>query len=231
MKCLQRRVANATSTALVPTPAAWGDALRALGAAGVLLVLLAACAAPGPAPTDADEAAIGLQRFTVDGKVSWRGPGGSGRAAIVWAQDPEQARLLVTGPFGSGAAVLDSVPGRATLRVGDSVRFADSAEALLRRELDLPLPVDQARWWVLGVAAPGPVAERERDPGGRLQRLRQAGWEVRIERWTAVDGLALPGRLIMTRDELRLLFVATRWQPGVALWPGGATPASAGADH
>jgi hypothetical protein len=24
----------------------------------------------------------------------------------------------------------------------------------------------------------------------------------------------------MTRDDLRLLFVATRWQPGVALWPG-----------
>lgn len=195
------------------------DAFAAF-AAFATVALLAGCATPGPAPTDADQVAVGLQQFTLDGKVSWRSDAGSGRAGIAWAQAPDRARLLVTGPFGSGAALLDSVPGRATLRLGDEVRMADTAEALLLRELDMPLPVDEARWWVLGVAAPGPVAAAERDGDGRLRRLQQAGWEVVIERWTAVDGLALPGRLVMTRDDLRLLLVATRWRPGVALWPG-----------
>ncbi|HSG89474.1 MAG TPA: lipoprotein insertase outer membrane protein LolB [Pseudomonadales bacterium] len=187
-----------------------------------LLVVLAlgGCVAPAPAPDD--RSAVAVRRFTLDGKVSWRHPEGSGRAAVEWLQDDDHSRLLVTGPFGTGAALLDSGPEASTLRIGDRVSSAASAEQLLGAELAMPLPVAEARWWVLGLTAPGAVRVLERDGDGRLLRFEQAGWRVAIDRWTAVDGIALPGRLVMEQDALRVLFVATRWQPGVAAWPADA---------
>ena len=136
-----------------------------------------------------------------------------------WSQDGERARLLVTGPFGSGAAVLRIDADGAELETGDRVRAAADAESLLASELGMPLPVTRARWWILGVPAPGPGGVTERDEEGRPRTLEQAGWRIRIERWTGVDGIALPVRMEMVRGDLRVLFVATRWQPGLAEFP------------
>ena len=193
--------------------------LRSSFATVLLGFLLAGCVGPGPLPEAGDRPAPGLERFRVDGKVAWRHPRDSGRAAVEWTQAGERTRLLVTGPFGTGAAVLRIDAGGAELEAGDRLRSAADAEVLLATELGLPLPVTRARWWILGVPAPGPGGVTERDEEGRPRTLEQAGWRIRIERWTAVDGIALPSRMEMVRDELRVLFVATRWRPGVAEFP------------
>ncbi|MDZ7826160.1 MAG: outer membrane lipoprotein LolB [Gammaproteobacteria bacterium] len=126
----------------------------------------------------------------------------------------------LTGPFGTGAAVLRVDADGAELETGERVRAAADAESLLTSELGMPLPVTRARWWILGVPR---SRSRRRDSSwdrdGRPQLLEQAGWRIRIERWTAVDGIALPVRMEMVRGDLRVLFVATRWQPGVAEFP------------
>jgi outer membrane lipoprotein LolB len=191
--------------------------VRALLGLLLPLALLAGCATPGPAP--GDRTAPALERFRVDGKVAWRHPQDNGRTAVEWTQDGERARLLVTGPFGTGAAVLRMDADGAELEAGDRRRSAANAETLLATELGMPLPVARARWWILGVPAPGFGAVTERDEDGRPRTLEQGGWRIRIERWTSVDGIALPVRMEMIRGELRVLFVATRWQPGVAEFP------------
>lgn len=193
--------------------------IEASALALAVLLLLAGCTSVPPAPTADDAAATALRRFTLDAKVAWQRPERSGRAAVEWIQDGERARLLVTGPFGAGAALLESTPGRARLTVGDDVRSAPDAGDLLADVLDIPLPVTRARWWVRGLPAPGAVESVVRDADGRAVRIDQAGWQVRIDRWTAIDGVALPARLHLSRGELSLLLVATRWQPGVARWP------------
>ena len=195
-------------------------AVRLLGVLCVLL-LVSGCVHRHPA-TDDDASAAGLERFSVDGKVSWRGAGRSGRASVSWAQDATRGRLVLSGPFGAGAAVLEASEDGARLRLGDDVRFARDAASLLETELGLPLPVAEARHWVVGATAPGEAAVLERDDDGRLHVIEQAGWRVVFDRHRSVDGLALPGRVEMRRDDLRLLFVATRWRPAVAEFPEDA---------
>jgi outer membrane lipoprotein LolB len=194
----------------------------------VALCLLGGCAARGPAPAADDALARGLDAFTVDGKVAWRHPEDDGRASVHWVQRDPRSRLVVAGPFGAGAAVLEAGRGDAVLVAGDVRRAGRDAGALLEAALGLPLPVAAARWWVLGVPAPGRHRMLEADEAGRPRAFEQRGWTVRVVRRTAVDGLALPQRLDMRRGEVELRFVATRWQPGVAVFPPTAEAAPGG---
>jgi outer membrane lipoprotein LolB len=193
--------------------------VRAAAALLFALFLAAGCAPLRPAATDEDALAAGLPVYSVDGKVSWRAPEGAGRAAVSWAQTRDRARMVLSGPFGAGAAVLEEDSSGARLRVGEQRRTAPDAGTLIERELGIPLPVAQARHWVLGTLAPGRGRVVERDAAGRPARIEQAGWQVAFERRRSVDGFALPGRIEMTHGDVRLLFVATRWRPLVADFP------------
>ena len=197
--------------------------LRTAGPAAFLgaLLLLAGCARLPPAAERDDALAQALPRFSVDGKVAWRSPEDAGRATLSWSQDGPRARLVLSGPFGAGAAVLEDDGDGARLAIGDREHRAAEAGALLEAELGLPLPVREARHWVLGTVAPGPARVLRRDPAGRPARIEQAGWTVAFEERRSVDGFALPRRVEMSRGSLRLRFVATRWRPLVADFPAG----------
>lgn len=196
---------------------------RTLGAWLLASVVLLAtgCASLRPEATGADAAATGLAVYSVDGKVSWRAPDDRGRATVSWSQTPARARIVLSGPFGAGAAVLEEDASGARLELGEETRRAPDAGSLLAAELGIPLPVAQARHWVLGTLAPGPGRVTARDADERLTRIEQDGWEIAFARHRSVDGYALPGRIEMVRGPLRLVFVATRWRPLVADLPVG----------
>ena len=196
--------------------------LRGILGAGLSLWLLVGCVTPGPAPAEDDRLARGLERFTLDGKVAWRHPEDSGRATLSWSQDAERFRLVLSGPLGRGATVLEGVAGAVTLRDGDGVRSAASAEALLGSALGIPIPVEAARYWLRGVAAPGPREVTARDEAGRPAAIRQGAWTVAWPRRSAVEGLALPARIELERPPLRLVIVAGRWRPGFVAWAEAA---------
>lgn len=192
--------------------------MSARATVALLFVVLAsaACTPLDPEATDGDALAAGLAVYSVDGKVSWRAPEDRGRATVSWAQRGDRARIVLSGPFGAGAAVLEEDASGARLHLGEEVRVAGDAGLLLETELGIPLPVAQARHWVLGTLAPGPGRVTARDAVGRPARIEQAGWEITFERHRSVEGFALPGRIEMDRGAMRLVFVATRWRPLVA---------------
>jgi outer membrane biogenesis lipoprotein LolB len=142
----------------------------------VLAALLAGCTHLRPATED-DSSPGGLEHFSVDGKVSWRGAGRSGRASVSWTQDSTRGRLVLSGPFGTGAAVLEAGAGSARLQIGDDVRVARDAASLLESELGLPLPVAEARHWVVGATRRGACSSSNR-PAGEWS-------SIAIDRWTA----------------------------------------------
>lgn len=200
--------------------------LRRTLLAGCGLLLLAGCVSPGPAPEADHRLARALERFTLDGKVAWRHPEDSGRATLSWSQDAARFRLVLSGPLGRGAAVLEGDDDAVTLRDGGGVRTAASAEALLGSALGIPLPVAAARYWLRGVAAPGPAEVTARDEAGRPAAIRQGAWAVAWPRRSAVDGLALPARIELERPPLRLVIVAGRWRPGEVPWESAPEVAS-----
>ena len=166
-----------------------------------------AISGPGPAELDS---------FRLDGKVSWRAPDRRGRASLTWDEALGRTRMVISGPFGSGTAVLEEDLDGARLQLGDRIARDIDAGRLLERELGLRLPVRAARDWVLGRPSSKEAVVTMWEEGGQIGALEEAGWSVRFERYTLVEGFILPGRIEMKRGAYVVRFVATRWRPGRA---------------
>jgi outer membrane lipoprotein LolB len=68
------------------------------------------------------------------------------------------------------------------------------------------------RYWLVGVPAPSAAHEETLGVDQRLASLEQSGWQVRYDRYVAVGALALPERIEMTTEGLRVRVVVSDWQ-------------------
>lgn len=195
-------------------------ALPAVGALAVLL-LIGGCAAPPCSDDGAASAAwrahqdrlAPLTRWRMTGRVAVRTADDGWSAAIDWLQHADDAWTIeFRGPFGQGAAAVRAAGGVVTMELpGRPLAAATDAETLLARELGWTVPVSGLRYWIRGVPAPDAVADAELDSDGRLRVLRQSGWRAEYQRYTFVAGTALPAKMTLTRDALRLRFVIDAW--------------------
>jgi len=142
-----------------------------------------------------------------------------------WQQHGEQMDLAVSGPFSQGGVRLTGDASGVQLRddKGGSA-FAVDADALLQQATGLQVPVGGLRYWMLGLPAPGaapgqagaqatgPTAMHEVDAQGRLLRLHQNGWNIDYRAYLDVDGLSLPRKLFLDRDDLRVRLVVEQWR-------------------
>lgn len=199
---------------LRPAPSA-----RRYLALGLVAILLTACAPIQPtAPADwraRQQAVDGIDRFLIEGRVAARGPV-SGSANLRWQQDAQDYSLRLSGPFGAGAMLIDGSPQGVRVRHKDQTLFTQDPEATLRAELGWTLPVDQLRWWILGLPAPDEPAQMDFDAHARLARLQQNGWTVDYQEYRAAASLSpvfdLPRRLELAQGDLRLRVLVDQWQ-------------------
>ena len=191
----------------------------------VLLVLFAGCStvpeAPGP---DAESrwqarqlALNALQDWTLDGRIAIQRETEGWFASLHWLQRGSAYQLQVSGPAGQGAARLSGDDTGVTLTLGNGTAYhALRPEALLAAHLGWQVPVAGLRYWIRGLPAPSSREEsRQLDVMGRLVALRQDGWKIRFERYTAVGALELPGRVVLESPPLAVRIVADQWAPTV----------------
>ncbi|TVS18098.1 MAG: outer membrane lipoprotein LolB [Gammaproteobacteria bacterium] len=187
---------------------------------GCIVLLGTGCAVLPPVAEGEGRLPEQLAAFTLEGKVAWRHPEGRGNANLSWVQAEDDFRLLLTGPLGQGSVRLESDGDGVRLDTPEGPRYAHQADDLLADTLGFPVPIAQARWWVLGVAAPTAVAGSraggraevmERDVHGRPQVVRQDGWQIAWSDRRLVEGYALPRRVELSRAETRLTLVIGAW--------------------
>jgi len=156
-----------------------------------------------------------LPHWQVVGRMAVQADGEGYHGRFDWTQDAERMQLSVSGPFSQGSVRLLSDGEFFELRdgKGGSAR-ASTADELLLKATGLQVPVGGLRYWILGLAAPGDAQQPVFDERGRLQSLRQNGWNIRYRTYMAddVDGLSLPRKLFLDRDGLRVRLVVERWQ-------------------
>ena len=69
------------------------------------------------------------------------------------------------------------------------------------------------RYWVLGVPDPTQPATESLDPAQqRLTALTQGGWHVEYQSYKSAGGEALPARLTLQRDAVRVRLLVDGWQ-------------------
>ncbi|HTL50887.1 MAG TPA: lipoprotein insertase outer membrane protein LolB [Steroidobacteraceae bacterium] len=189
-------------------------------AAAAVLVLASGCATLPPAPETADwptrRAALqALPGWALNGRIAVAAGENGFSGGLEWAQDGERADIALSGPMG-GARLRIRVD-RETFSVTDdrgNTYSGEEAERFVAERIGPgePLPVSQMRYWLVGAPAPGTPDEETLGDGERLASITQSGWQVRFDRYATVGEIALPDRLEMTTEGLRLRVVVSRWR-------------------
>jgi outer membrane lipoprotein LolB len=192
--------------------------MRRTAALAVLLLAAGCATVPPPAP----EGEWPSRRATLQSLGAWAL---KGRVAVAagddgfsggfhWKQRGADADIEISGPMGGSALTIRVVGDKQVQSIRSSGEEAADAEAYLARYFGpgRSLPVAEMHYWLVG--APAPAAPHAETLGAdqRLASLEQSGWKVRYDRYATVGELALPDRIEMTTEGLRLRVVVSDWQ-------------------
>jgi outer membrane lipoprotein LolB len=193
----------------------------------VALAMLSGCRTAPPvvvgpgadAPWPEQRAALEkLDRYGLAGRVAVAASGQGFSANLRYAQKARAANLSLDGPLGIGGLRVDLEGERihiATSR-GETLEGPE-ARTELERRLGFALPLQELRWWLLGIPAPGEVAINA-DTSGEIRDFTQNGWRVTINTRVPGLGFAMPQRLTAQRigsegEGARLKLLVERWLP------------------
>ena len=151
-----------------------------------------------------------------------------GQANMLWRREQADHNINLYGPLGGGRVILTRTAEGATLRDNKKRTYhAETTEELLYRVAGWQVPFGSMRYWVLGVPEPGQGYEESIDEWGRLQTLRQSGWEIEFVEYRDFDGRELPRKFLMTalpgtthivddqfgeNDEVKVKIIIKRWR-------------------
>jgi outer membrane lipoprotein LolB len=193
------------------------SALR-LGAAA--LAVLAGCRTlpPTPPPGPSWEARRpqlqSLAHFQLHGRVAVAAGGEGFNANLRWTQDGARSEIALEGPLGVGGAQLTAVGDELTVVTSHGERIESAAaHAELTARLGFDPPLSSLRYWVLGVPDPTQPSTESLDPAQqRLSALTQGGWHVEYQKYESAGGEALPARLTLQRETVRVRLLVDGWQ-------------------
>lgn len=213
-------VVAAASVLNSAAPAVPGVALlRAWGALLLSMALLAGCkslpvAPPPPSePWEVRRAALQARdNFDLNGRIAVAAAQEGFNAKLRWEQKGSLSKLALDGPLGVGGVRITS-DGKGLSVVNSRGEQLDSEAA--RREIEARLgfepPLSSLRYWVLGVPDPSSPAEEQLDETRRLASLTQDGWQIDYGAYTDVGGQALPSRVTLKRENVRVRLVVDGW--------------------
>ncbi|MEP7313149.1 MAG: lipoprotein insertase outer membrane protein LolB [Pseudomonadota bacterium] len=198
--------------------------MRALLPVALALLLGACVSTPRREPPAADPAAQRrelqqLQQFSFDGRLAAAAGGEGFNADIGWKQQDARSTVDLRAPLGFGSAkvVSDESGVKFTSSRGESLSGSEATAELTRR-LGFAAPISALRFWVLGVADPARPAVETFNAEGRLGALEQDGWRIEYAEYrdssgssAQRNGLVLPRRMTVTREQIRLRLVIHHW--------------------
>jgi outer membrane lipoprotein LolB len=153
-----------------------------------------------------------LDRYALNGRVAVAANGQGFSATLRYVQLADNTQFSLEGPLGIGGlrGELDGDDLKITTSRGDTLDGPEARDELERR-LGFELPLNEMRWWLLGIPAPGEVAINAAD-NGEIRDFSQDGWRVSINSRAPGLGFSLPQRLTAERDGARLKLLVERWE-------------------
>lgn len=184
-----------------------------------LLALLAGCTTLpsrpiAPLPADLHD----LQRWQARGRLGVSGGDSGGSGSFAWQQRGDRADVQIRGPVGLGSVQLQlrgqgQRPALKLQTADGRALESDAAWHELEARLGAPLPAGKLRYWMLGLAAPGPHRWHEQSPEG-VVTLEQDGWRIDYQRYTDDPGARVPVKMRATSGDARVRIVVDQWRLG-----------------
>ncbi len=187
------------------------------------LLVLAGCSRLGSLGEDesrdlwlAEQRALrAVESWDLHARAAIRLEGEAYQVGIRWQRDTERFRLLLEAPFGQGVIRIDAAAGRSyQLRLPDGRVFENSdPEALLDDVLGWSLPIGGLEFWIRGLPWPDSSYAYRSDTAGRTRSIQQNQWSIDyLDYFDVEDGVDLPRRISLEREQLALRLVIERWQ-------------------
>ncbi len=186
-----------------------------------LLVLAGCSTTPQVDPTSESSSLNWQQHFKnissihgwdANAKIAIKVQGKTQSAKMAWLQQANQYQIEFSGPFGHAGPKLHGDAKMATLLIPKEqpIRGTSTSE-LLQKRLGWQLPVENAKFWILGI--PSPLSESKVTlKNERLATLQQDGWTINYPKYKTVDNKSLPTKIILTKEDLRLLLIIYKWK-------------------
>ena len=182
----------------------------------LVLLALAGCRSTRPLPPPAAVSAWEQRVATLQNADSWQLTGRAAvavgtqgwQASLDWREQGGKAELHLAGPLGIGAQVISQTPQGLSI---NGVPASDATLQQLQDKLGFDLPIEDLRYWLLGVPDPNQPFEVAKNPTERAQRLQQGGWTIDYDRYMPAGADVLPAHLTLTRDAVRVRIVADHW--------------------
>jgi outer membrane lipoprotein LolB len=192
--------------------------VRLAACAGLLLA--SGCATvPREVPVDWPERRALLQsldRWTMDGRIAVAAGEEGFSGGFDWAQQGTVADIELSGPVGGPAMAIRIQGDKVVVSVRGTAYEDDEARRYIAERFGpgRSLPIHEMRYWLVGAPAPDAPHEESLGADGLLAGLTQSGWQVRYDRYEPVGAIALPARLEMTSEGMRLRVAVSDWQIG-----------------
>lgn len=181
---------------------------------GLLALALTACVSLPRGPEATGLGAAQLEAFQLNGRINLRVENSAFPGRVRWAHTPTRDELWFYSPAGTAVAHLrQDQEGARLVDAQGEVHHAADLRTLAAGVLGWDLPLEGLPYWVRGLPWPdGAAADSQHDGQGRLTRLAQAGWQVSYLAWRGSGPDALPAKLDLEGERLRLRLVVDRWE-------------------
>lgn len=195
--------------------------------AACLVLALGACATPpqdflreAPPAWPTHQASVSaIEDWQLRGRLNVRQDRANDTVNLVWEQRGNASfDIRFSGTLGLGAtAVRGDASGVVVEKSGEEPLHLANLEELSRVYLDFDFPAANLLYWVRGLPVPNLPAEASWTEDAKLATLEQSDrqgrrWHLSFDRYDDSAGLALPGRIRLEQDDLRLTFLINDWQ-------------------
>jgi outer membrane lipoprotein LolB len=131
------------------------------------------------------------------------------QASLDWRQKDSVSELHLAGPFGVGALAMSMSPEG--LSLNGAPPSAD-VTAQLEARLGFELPLDNLRFWLLGIPNPDAPFVLTRNAQDRALHLSQAGWSIDYDQYRPQGDDELPARMVLSHAGARVRIAVDRWE-------------------
>jgi outer membrane lipoprotein LolB len=151
-------------------------------------------------------------QFTAQGRIGVVAGADGFNGHLRWVQDGTRCTVSLDGPLGVAGVRVVADGGALTVTnpSGEALDSQAAHDTLVRR-LGFEPPLDSLRYWIQGVPDPATLSTETPNAQGYLGTLAQSGWTVTFSDYMPTPDGALPRKMTLARDTVRVKLVIEAW--------------------
>ena len=184
---------------------------------GWVLTQLVACASIGPTKTYIDPDVISnnsskvaaINEWRLVGRLSVRHPEDSWVVYLSWHHRLLTDDLLLSTALGGVVAKLFYDENQIIIEDADGDRRVVN-EGELTSQLGYAPPLQHLKYWARGLPSPDLTVQFEKSSPAQ-RAFKQDGWDVTLEQFSDIKGVALPAKISLLKNKLKIKLVVDKW--------------------